>query len=527
MLGLLLLGAVVTATLVRILISPIILYLLDSKGLRKYPNYSWLSPLTDLRHCYLSSQGSRSKDLTAEHVRRGETVLRIGPNALAFNHPDAIKDIYGHRSKCTKDLKESVLAGTHRNLFDVVDKPEHSRKRKLLSAAFAANNLENWEYKVQFTTQRLLNAFDKRCTAPLSPNETPDPKDLTIDFNHWINLWTIEAINYIAISATMDLLDTGTDEVTAEKPDGTLYRARYRHSQNQAAIAKSIFVWEYDLYPWLEWLTRVIPNKWQKTWINSEPWGDVCYHQASERLRRWKAGERLDDFFSCLLEDKTGSPNNLEWGDIVTEVAAIIDAGADTTSIALTHVLDLLIKHPQQMEKLRVEVASVLDEGEVIAPFDKIKDLPYLKACLDEGLRLIPPVSAGLPRRTPPEGSQILGNWIPGDTSVSMTIWGAHHDAAQFPEPEAFKPERWLDPEERRRMEPYFIPFTTGARGCIGRNISYLEQQIALASLVHRYEFALPGQDFELERFEAFNLIIGPMPIKIWRRKPSCQFGND
>ncbi|KAH7113994.1 cytochrome P450 [Dactylonectria estremocensis] len=519
MLGVVLLGAGITAVLFRLFILPIIIYLLDRKGFRNYPNYSWLSPLTDLRHCYLSSQGSRSKDLTEEHVRRGEPILRIGPNALAFNHPDAIKDIYGHRAKCTKDLKESVLAGDHRNLFDVVEKGDHGRKRKLLSAAFAAKNLENWEYKVQFTTQRLLNAFDTHCTPPLKSNEIPASQDLTIDFNHWINLWTIEAINYIAISATMDLLDTGTDEVTAEKPDGTLYRARYRHAQNSAAIAKSVFVWEYDLYPWLEWASKVIPRKWQKTWVDSEPWGDVCYHQASERLRRWQAGEKLDDFFSCLLEDKTGSPNNLEWGEIVAEVSAIIDAGADTTSIALTHVLDLLIKHPLQMQKLRAEIAAVLDEGEEVAPYDKIKDLPYLKACLDEGLRLIPPVSAGLPRRTPLEGAQILGKWIPGDTSVSMTIWGAHHNGDLFPDPEAFKPERWLDPEERRRMEPFFIPFTTGARGCIGRNISYLEQQVVLASLVHRYDFALPTVDFELKRFEAFNLIVGPMPIKIWRRE--------
>jgi benzoate 4-monooxygenase len=67
-------------------------------------------------------------------------------------------------------------------------------------------------------------------------------------------------------------------------------------------------------------------------------------------------------------------------------------------------------------------------------------------------------------------------------------------------------------------MEPYFIPFSAGARGCIGRNISYLEQIVILATVVHRYDFALPGPDFKGERFEAFNLICGPLPIKIWRR---------
>ncbi|EXK77127.1 cytochrome P450 oxidoreductase [Fusarium oxysporum f. sp. raphani 54005] len=111
-----------------------------------------------------------------------------------------------------------------------------------------------------------------------------------------------------------------------------------------------------------------------------------------------------------------------------------------------------------------------------------------------------------------------MDTWIPGDTSVSMTIWSAHHNEDIYPEPYAFKPERWLKPEERKRMEPFFIPFSAGARGCIGRNISYLEQQIVLSTLVHRYDFAMPTKDFKVSRFEAFNLIMGPLPIKIWRR---------
>lgn len=512
------LGAVFSAAVARLVLYPILKYFLDHKGLRKYHNYSWLSPLTDLRHSYLSSHGSRSQDLVREHVKRGQPILRIGPNALAFNHPEAIKDIYGHRTKCTKDVKESILAGTHRHLFDVVDKHDHSRKRKLLSAAFAIKNLEKWEYKVNFTSQRLVRAFDARCIDRPAEGKAHLSHGPTIDFNHWINLWTIEAINYIALSSKMDLLDTGTDEVTAERPDGTRYRARYRFSQNNSAIVKSVWCWDYDLWPWVAWVTQSIPGKWQQHWKNSFPWGDVLYHQASERLRRYNAGEKLDDFFSCLMDDKAGAPNFLEWGEIVAESAAIIDAGAETTAIALTNILELLIRYPRVLAKLREEVNGVLDDDEVVAPYDKVKDLPYLKACLDEGLRFIPPTSMGLPRRTPPEGANILGEWIPGNTSVSMTIFGAHHDGTIYPDPESFKPERWMDPEERRRMEPYFIPFSAGARGCIGRNISYLEQIVILATLVHRYDFDLAEPGFKGKRFEAFNLICGPLPIKIWRR---------
>ncbi|KAJ8123342.1 hypothetical protein ONZ43_g685 [Nemania bipapillata] len=317
----------------------------------------------------------------------------------------------------------------------------------------------------------------------------------------------------------MDLLDKGSDEVVAERRDGTLYKARYRFSLEQAALFSATFCWEYNLFPWVEWLFGVIPSKWKRLFRNGRPFGDIVYHQAAERLKRYQAGEKLDDFFQSLMEDKSGNPNNLEWGEIVSEVGAIINAGSDTTAMALTQTLHLLIKHPQHLGALRHELDSVLHPDDVIAPYDKVKDLPYLRACIDEGLRIMPPTAAGLPRRTPSQGAQIMGDWISGGTSVNMTIYASHMDENLFPNPGCFRPERWLDEESRRSMQAGFIPFSAGARSCIGRNITYLEQTVVLASLVHRYDFAAPTPNWHLERKEAFNMICGPMPIKIWRRK--------
>lgn len=498
------------------LVWPVIRYFGDPKGLRKYPNYSFLSGVTDIPYCYLSARGFRSKDLTKAHEK--SPILRIGPNNLSFGGVDAIKDIYGHSTPCLKDVKYEITSGPHPGLFDVVDKPHHAAKRKRLSAAFAIKNLERWEFKVARTTERLLTALDKLCTKPLPPNSVPDACDITVDWNKWVNLFTIEAINSIALSSTLGLLEQGDDTVTAQRMDGTTYKANYRKAQNTSAYATSHFVWDYNNFEMFAWMSKLFP-RWRSVWKDAEPWKDVIHHQAVCRLERYNEKEQLDDFFSALMDDKAGNPHNLEWGEIFNEIAAIIDAGADTTAIALTQVLDLLIRHPEHLATLREEVDNVLSSEEVIAPYDTVKNLPFLRACLDEALRIIPPTSAGLPRRTPSEGAMILGEWIPGNTSVSMTTYTAHHDPTVFPNPEEYQPHRWMDVEERKRMEPYFIPFSTGARGCIGRNISYLEQTVVLASLVHRYEFALPSSEWKLQRFEAFNLLMGEMPIKIWRRE--------
>lgn len=178
-----------------------------------------------------------------------------------------------------------------------------------------------------------------------------------------------------------------------------------------------------------------------------------------------------------------------------------------------------LIKSPQYLKKLREEVSGALFEKDV-ASYAQVKNLPYLKACLDESLRLSPPVSRGLERKTPPEGMQILGESIPGNVTVSVPTYTAHRDPDIFPDPEAFRPERWLvDDEKVKQMRAVFIPFSTGGRACIGRNITFIEQQILVATLVHRYDFALLSDDWTLDWEEAFNLWPAQMPLKIWRRK--------
>ncbi|KAJ6068867.1 hypothetical protein N7499_010754 [Penicillium canescens] len=378
---------VIFATLVYLaiywLILPVLRYVRDPKGLRRFENYSIFSGITDVPYCYLSACGFRSRDLTEAH--KSSAILRIGPNSLSFGDIRAVRDIYGHSTSCVKDLKYAITGGPHPNLFDVVNKADHSAKRKRLSAAFAIKNLVQWEFKVAFTTKRLLNAFDKLCTQPLPTNSFPDPSDLTVDFNHWINLFTIEAINNIALSSTLGLLEKGDDLVTAQRMDGSTYQAHYRKAQNQSAFVVSHFVWDYGNFKLFSWISKLFP-KWRRVWKDAEPWKDVIYHQAA------------------------GEPHNLEWGEIVGEIGAIIDAGADTTAIALTQLIDLLIRHPEHLETLRQEVDGVLTEDEIVAPYDTVKHLPFLRACLDEAMRVIPPTSAGLPRRTPPRVGWSLVN---------------------------------------------------------------------------------------------------------------------
>ncbi|KAF2721434.1 cytochrome P450 [Polychaeton citri CBS 116435] len=488
-------------------------YFKDPKGLRRYPAMTPLAGITNLPAIILSYGGFRSKHLYELH-KSGMPVVRTGPNSLSYSDVRAIKDIYGHSTKCTKDGNYVVQAGTHYHLADVVDKGEHARKRKVLSSAFAIKNLEEWEFKVADKLERLVAQFDKRCST--------DEETVVIDYRPWTNYFTLDAIADIGLSHMLHFLDNGNDRTTTIRPDGTTYEVNFRECLYANSRATSVLGFSYDYYPWLCKLSKLSPS-FSRLWQLDEGWSGIAPYLAQQRLKRYQAGEKLDDFFEALMHDKNSVDHNLEWGEIVAEINIMMNAGSTTTAISMANVMYQMCKQPKIMETLRREIDDVIDDDEDITPYDKVKYLPYLRACLDESLRMFPPISHGLTRETPEEGAIIAGDFIPGGTSVAVSSFVAHRDPNIFPDPDTYNPDRWLG-ESGKNLGPYFITFSAGARGCIGRNIAYLEQTVLLATMLHRYdiEFAKPG--FEPGRYEWQNLHLTELPIKIRRRhQPSSR----
>ncbi|KAB2571862.1 Benzoate 4-monooxygenase [Lasiodiplodia theobromae] len=501
----------------RFIVHPIYLYFSDPKGLRRYPNFSPLARITNIPYMIESASGERSKRLTALHKKH--PVLRVGPNALSYGDVRAIKDIYGHGTKCLKDDMYVLQSGTHFHLADVIDKGEHARKRKVLSSAYAIKNLEEWEYKIADKVQRLVHAFDARCTAPLPPGGRPDEKELTVDYRRWTNFFTMDAIVDIGLSERLGCLDRGDDVVASEAVDGKITMVPYIDAVQGQLTAQSHLVWAYGWYRALHRLARWLSPKYRRWIAVGDHFDGIVLHQVRNRMRRYEAGEeKLEDFFQALMETKDGVPQMLPLGEINAECSIMLNAGSVSTAVAINNVLYNLLKHPHCLSTLRTEIDTVADPDEVVIPYDKLKNLPYLRACLDESMRIAPPTPFGLPRKTPPEGTTVFGEYVAGNTSVHMSSYVAHRDEKAFAEPEEFRPERWLG-AAGKELQPWFITFSAGARGCIGRNISYLEQVVVTASMVHRYEFALPGEGWEQSKYEHFNLNPGPLPLKIWRRE--------
>lgn len=97
-----------------------------------------------------------------------------------------------------------------------------------------------------------------------------------------------------------------------------------------------------------------------------------------------------------------------------------------------------------------------------------LEQLPYLTAVLMEGLRLSPGLASRM-ARIALDRDLIYGEWrIPAGTPVGMTTIMMHMDEKVYPEPNKFKPERWINTEMRRQLGRKFAPFSKGTRICLG-----------------------------------------------------------
>ncbi|KAL6362875.1 hypothetical protein LRP88_04189 [Fusarium phalaenopsidis] len=454
-----------TVLVLLFIVQPFARYLWDPQNLRRFPSHNALSGITNLGYIIERCRGFRSRYIHEAHKKHN--IVRTGPNSLSFSSPEAIRSIYGHSTNCIKG--------------DI----------------------------------RLIRQFDRICDEAASATNT---KTGTLDFRKRANLFTVEAIADIALSHKLGCLDRGDDQVTITTADGNEKRIKYIECLHAGKRATSTLVWATSWFRFLRTVLTLLPGWFRSQWLKGSQFDDMVHHLTRVRVERHRTGETLDDIVYCLIADKNGELRGFDIGEIEAEVGVLLDAGSDTTAIALTHVMYNLLRHPKALQRLRDELKETLDVDSPVASYGQVKNLPYLRACLDESMRLLPPVSFGLNRKTSLGGLTIDGQWIDEGTTVGVPAYTAHRNPELFPDPERYYPERWLEEMNKDAMTS-FIPFSAGARGCIGRNITYMEQMILIASLVRRYDFALLHDDWELDHEEAFNLWPGPMPLSISKRQ--------
>ncbi|XP_024025585.1 cytochrome P450 71A1 [Morus notabilis] len=174
--------------------------------------------------------------------------------------------------------------------------------------------------------------------------------------------------------------------------------------------------------------------------------------------------------------------------------ALILDmfaAGTDTTFIVLDWGMTELILNPKVLEKAQAEVRSVVGEREVVLESD-LPQLNYMKAVIKETFRLHPPAPVLVPRESL-EHVVIDGYDIPIKTRIFVNAWAIGRDPETWEDPETFKPERFLDSLIDFKGQDFeLIPFGAGRRMCPAITFGTAAVELALAQLLHSFDWELP-----------------------------------
>jgi cytochrome P450 len=202
-----------------------------------------------------------------------------------------------------------------------------------------------------------------------------------------------------------------------------------------------------------------------------------------QRLRASEVNHR--DFIWYILRQR--EKFNLEENEIIANSGLFIVAGSETTASALSGLVARLIQNPSCYATLVHEIRSTFATESAIT-FKTLTTLPYLNACIEETLRVHPPVTAGPPRTVPPSGDHVDGHWVPGGTTVSVSQWSSNHNPTYFRDPNDFVPQRWLDAAYDSDDKKARQPFSVGPRNCIGKSLAYMEMRIMVARLLWNFD---------------------------------------
>lgn len=223
--------------------------------------------------------------------------------------------------------------------------------------------------------------------------------------------------------------------------------------------------------------------------------------QAAERTKIGLDTDRKDFFYYLLNARDPETGKGFTTPELWGESNLLIIAGSDTTSTALASAFFYLVHNPRTLDKLSKEVMSTFTDLEEIHSGPILNSCTYLRAVVDEAMRISPPVGGILPREVLPGGLEVDDMYIPEGVVVGTPHYTIHHNPAYYPDPFTFIPERWIvdssptvTKEAVELAQSAFCPFSIGPRGCIGKGLAYVEVMTCIARAVYLYEMRLaPG----------------------------------
>jgi cytochrome P450 len=297
------------------------------------------------------------------------------------------------------------------------------------------------------------------------------------------------------------------------QPDQGESRDAARATQVLSHSAMREMFWPVTLPDWLP-----LPGKRAKRWGLRTLHGLVRRHIARRQALPPDDAPH-DDLLAMLLavrDDESGQP--LSATELHDQCMIMFQAGHETSATALLWWAWLMAGHPAAQQRAREELHAVLGAREPEAA--DLPALDWLGASLKEAMRLYPPIGGLMSRRV--VEPLHLGEWtLPAGALLRITPWVIQRDARWFPEPEVFRPERFVAAAEPPPRGAW-MPFGTGPRVCIGQHFAMLEMTLVAALVLQRYELlTVPGEEPPVPEFNVTLRPRQPLRLRLQSRQAS------
>jgi cytochrome P450 len=257
-------------------------------------------------------------------------------------------------------------------------------------------------------------------------------------------------------------------------------------------------------------------SPWRKMLASRKVLDGIVFSEIEQRRRSPDSG-RLD-VLSLLLDVRDESGEGFSDREVRDQLMTLMFAGHDTSTSTLTFMMYELARRPDVIEKLQEEQDRVLG-GRAPGIEELEREMPYLDQVLDEVLRLYPPAWIG-PRRAMRE-FEFNGHSVPAGAYLNYCSWASHRIPEFFPEPEAFRPERFARERKAELPRGAYVPFGGGKRVCIGKRFGQIEVKLVATMLLQRLRLdLLPGRTMTVRQMPTLSPR-GGLKMRVDPRQPA------
>ncbi|KAF2653649.1 cytochrome P450 [Lophiostoma macrostomum CBS 122681] len=499
--------ATLLAAIYRFLIYPSLLC-----PMARIPTLSFTSRFSSLSLLWLQYSGQENRTIYELHRRKGP-IIRLAPRVLSLNcFEGGLKQVYLGGFPKSGFYPLGFINYGILPMFAMTNNKEHGARKRAFANVFSKSHILSSESAREVTRaiifDRLLPLIHQKATKSEAVDVIPLNYAYSMDsFVNW-QVGIASGCNFIQNEAERDMYLTAFF-------DRERYTFEACHIPFITTILEKIGI-------------RLIPKEVDEGTIDIENWNlamcdkavallgtkdDVPPQDFPSVLAQGLRGmSNMEDLSSMASAEKT-YPNRL---DIAGEMFSDSSAAHETSGVTLSYLFWELSKRPELQTQLRTELRSLDpplrlgDGGKALPNAKDVVQLPLLDALIMETLRLYPAVPGGQPRVTPAPSNSLGGfDGIPGGVVVQCSAYTVHRNEDVFPDPEAWKPERWLEatPEQLTAMRRWFWAFGSGPSMCIGSNFSLYSMKFCITAIYSNFASTIHDHG-DMELMDAY--LAGP-----------------